>query len=401
MNRRPQAHRKTLTNDLPSFGRLCAAACLLALTCVLLSGCPNSNVGDNEINPFQDLPPITLNGREFDLEFNIVPLGELAAQRVIRITVSGQNIRAVLVLKGDDESSSRGLLAGGGPPNQPFDYRVHNAGSYFVYVLFDPAVPAAQQSGTINVADGDPAYAPPAQQYVRVLFEPGYLSDPGLYDPTSQSPDDQAFFASIADLVAAEIMTRLREVLLDTPIVILTATDAAPAAPVSTVTFSPQRTLADDPDAIDIALPAIDPSLEECQDRVIFGEVLPRGTLADVGNRVLDDAAVVYVGSFQGRGESCQSAAINSVNNIVLGLSHTAAHEIGHLIGLFHVSLTDIMDRSPTQAFQRELTFQPGQVLIDAVSTDDNGDLLITPILLTTILQNPDVYFTANFAFDP
>ena len=85
------------------------------------------------------------------------------------------------------------------------------------------------------------------------------------------------------------------------------------------------------------------------------------------------------------------------MNNIVLGLSQTAAHEIGHLVGLFHVALTDIMDRSPTLAFQRELSFARGQVLIDARTELADGTAEASSLLLTSVIQDPEIYFGSNF----
>jgi hypothetical protein len=79
-------------------------------------------------------------------------------------------------------------------------------------------------------------------------------------------------------------------------------------------------------------LTPIDVAHESCLQRVIFGEMLPRGRMVDPGNQVHDDEAVVYVGSFQGRGLECRTAAVNSVNSIVLGLAHTGAHEIARSI---------------------------------------------------------------------
>ena len=228
-----------------------------------------------------------------------------------------------------------------------------------------------------------------------VTFDDGFLSNPGLFDPESQSDEDQAFFASIDPLVRDGITERLQTIFGDTPIALSFDSANPPDEPYSTLRFSPERVLADDTTLNDAALPPTDPTRPECATRVVFGRVLPEGALLDPGNSKQDDQAVVYVGSFQGRGATCQSAAINSVNNIVLGLSQTAAHEIGHLIGLYHVALTDIMDRSPTQAFQRELGFQPGQLLIDAVS-----DGQVTSTVLTTVKQDPSLYFSSAFAAD-
>ena len=89
------------------------------------------------------------------------------------------------------------------------------------------------------------------------------------------------------------------------------------------------------------------------------------------------------------------------MNNIILGLAQTAAHEIGHLVGLYHVPLTDIMDRSPTGAFQRELVLARGQLLIDSQTVQPNGTVTTSTSVLTTVLQDPDLYFRSIFDVAP
>ena len=76
----------------------------------------------------------------------------------------------------------------------------------------------------------------------------------------------------------------------------------------------------------------------------------------------------------------------------MLSLAQTGAHEIGHLVGLLHVEPVDIMNRSATLAFQRELTFDRGQVQIERTI----GGVVTTDVL-TTVIQSPDLYFRANF----
>ena len=141
------------------------------------------------------------------------------------------------------------------------------------------------------------------------------------------------------------------------------------------------------------ALPAPDPSRPECQERVVFGEVLPSGSSADVGNRVLDDEAVVYVGSFQGRGETCQTTAVSSLNSVVLTLAQTAAHEIGHLVGLMHVEQVDVMNRSATLAFTRQLMFARGQIQVDRLVDGD-----VVGEVFPAVVQDPAIYFDAVFS---
>ncbi len=340
------------------------------------------------VNPFVDLDPVALDGVARRMAYDVAPLGELDAGAVIRVEVTGQAVEAVLILAENPDSINSGLLTGGGPANAAFNYRVQASGRYYVFALFDPQTGEAQRLATLAVGFGDPAYRPPAEQVVRVIFEEGYLTEPGLVDPESFTDEERQVLADLSDLVRAEVLDRLRGLFAGTPIEILGEDDPLPNAPWSELHYLSERRLAGADEWFDAALPPLLPEHPECRDVVIFGEVLPHGAFVDPGNQVLDDQAAVYVGSFQGRGADCRSAAIDSVGSIVLGLSHTGAHEIGHLVGLFHVPLTDIMNRSPTLAFQRELSFERGQILVEDATQGQ---------VLTTVIQDPEFYFQAIF----
>ena len=377
-------HHKRVSLRIPVF---CLSVFLTAMSCIN-TPLPNTGI----LNPFTELPAITPDGTPHDLTANIVPLGPLERNDVIRIDASGPNIVAVFILIRDDLQHATGVIVGGGPANTPFQYRIQTDNDYYVFIQFSATATALQRTGTIAVAPGDPTYRPPSQQRVLITFEQGYLHSPGLYDPDSDPPENQTLLASISDTVRHEVIRKLRTIFADTPIQIVSEDDPAPAEPFSRVTFSPKRILAPEQDVTDNRLPPPDSALQPCLGRVVFGELLPTGSFTDTGNHKQNDEAIVYVGSFQGRGQGCQTAITNSVNEIVKSLAQTAAHEIGHLVGLLHVEQIDIMNRTATLAFLRDLPFDRAQIQIDR---NINGD--ITSEVVTSVIQEPRVYFEGVF----
>jgi hypothetical protein len=369
---------------------------VLAATVLLPSACvpPSSDV---VVNPFVDFPPVAIDGEPQAMPANIVPLGQLEAGRVLSIKVEGEGLEAALVLLADPQSDSAGIIVGGGPADETFLYRVAEAGRYFVYARFDPLTDESDQRATLTVGFDNSGYQPPAAQIVRITFEENYLTDPGLADPESFTDEEIQLLADLEQIVRQEVVTTLKEIFTGTPVAIVGPDESLPAGPISRLTFKPDRVVPEGLETFDAAIPAVDPG-SPCAEVVLFGEVLPNQSGTDHGNFRPDDEAVVYVGSFQGRSLACRTAVVESLNNIVLALSHTAAHEIGHLVGLYHVALVDIMDRRPTSAFQRRLGFERGQVLVEFPVRKSDGLIDVQTRVLTTIIQDPERYFELNFA---
>jgi len=341
---------------------------------------------------FSNLRLVSIDGFPQVVNSNIASLGELPAPDALEVLVTTDDANTVLILRRESEQTA--LYVDGGPANRPFDFSPQTSGEYFIFL---PTSSDESTAMTISVTRTSTAPFPAvSSQFVRIVFAEDFLTNPGLFDPEDGSADDLAVLEGLSPTVRDQILDMLRDIFAATPIAIIGPDEALPPEPFSTLTFSPERVLAEDQDALDAALPPPDPNRPQCQVRVIFGEILPRGAAVDVGNHVPDDDAVVYVGSFQGRGRECWTAAINSVNNMVFALAQTAAHEIGHLVGLVHVEQIDLMNRTATLAFLRELEFLRGQVQVER----RDGGTSATQVF-TSVIQEPSIYFEEIFGASP
>lgn len=375
-------------------------------------GCGSVTDAIPRVNPFTDHPAISFSDEEQSVSDKVVPIGFRERGDVIRLRVTGDDVQDVFILVGDtrvEDSSpvAAGRIAGGGRPGDFFEHRIAEDGDYFVYLLFDSSVARAARRAGITFLPGDPTYRPPSVQRVVVSFEEDFLIRPGLGD------DEAALLRSITETVRQGILDRLRNVFAGTPIALHDEADGLPESPFSRVTFHADAMLVEENDpeegASKVPTDSVTPVLADgaagCDAPVVFGEVLPRGSSTDTGNHILDDEAAVYVGSFAGESEACRTATFNSVNNLVLGLSRTAAHEIGHLIGLRHVPGFDIMQRSPDLSAQRDLSFERGLIVVDGAVPEDERDEAVLPgesalfkfYGLSNVIQDPDLYFRGNF----
>lgn len=149
-------------------------------------------------------------------------------------------------------------------------------------------------------------------------------------------------------------------------------TDAS--TPYSTIYFTSQRRRAPD-DLLFDTVPMLAPADPGGVINLYYGF---SGTANDIGNRIPDDDAIVYAGSFGGCNLEVLSTDIASLAN---ALSNAAAHEMGHLLGLQHTFRRwDIMGEQASNTLVVELGFGRSQLVI-------NGRTM--PYLR----QNPEKYF--------
>ena len=324
------------------------------------------------VNPFTDLQPLEFGGLPQPLTSQITSLGCFSEGEVLEILVEAGEDRSVYVLKLDSSRSDAGVIIDGGPVNEPFLHRVVEEGERFLFV--DAPVGSIVMA-TIKAGRND--FRKPAGQAIVLEFAPGFVVN-GLFDPETNDDDDRAFLIAIEPIVREGILERLREIFANTPVTFLEEHESRPEES-SRITFSGERVLGDDLDAV---------SVSGCPDQVVFGSVLPRGSNVDAGNQMLNDEAVVYTGSFRTTGDCDSGFIINSTNNIINTLALSAGHEAGHLLGLNHTALDGLMAAMPSQAFQRQLRFQRSQLVFDM------GEGLE---VFTNVIQDPQIYFDHIF----
>jgi hypothetical protein len=367
-------------------------------TVAMITSCSNTSLLTGEAG----LTPVPRDGVQRPMNSEFVSLGELLPGEQLDIEISSLTASCALVLWSDSGNDDRSFLAGGGAINQSFVHLCRRAGVYSLLVVDETAdgsfpgaalrvlESTADKEGALSESVGDPLSSDPSveRQVVLVEFVEGFLSNPGLFDEQDGTEDELVFLQAIESVVRDGIVDRLRVMFAGTPIEIVTEDDGEIGSVFSRLLYRPDRVLADDQGAFDSAIPPPDPSRPSCAQRVTFGAVTSGGGRVDTGNQVRDDEAVVYVGSFQGRGMACRTAVTDSVNDIIVTLAQTGAHEIGHLVGLLHVGNIDVMNRNATLAFQRELVIGRSQLEVDTPSG---------PAVLTNIVQDPGLYFELNF----
>lgn len=345
---------------------------LLAAACGLLACIPDVFESSG---PFDNLAPVAIDGRPHTLHTEVSSLGYRREGEVLQITIHSTTARACYLLRRDQANPAAGVIVNGSKTGIAFLHRVTEGGELFLFV---DAPVGTKATATVNF--GPPDYEPPNGQTIVVEFEADFLVN-GLSDPTTDNAGDRQLLMSIEPLVRDGVIHELNGLFANTGVEILAAGTERPAAHSSLLfTGARQTATGTEPDALPVA---------GCDQTVVFGELLPHGVNIDPGNHDPEDAAIVYVGSFRATGDCPDPGfVINSASNIINALSLAGAHEIGHLLGLNHTALDGLMAASPSFAFQRQLQFERGQIVVGY-----GDDLQI----VTAVVQDPEVYLANIF----
>ncbi len=288
----------------------------------------------------------------------LLDIGHLVPGDKATITIRSRNSPAVFVL------DSSGNIMDGAQTLETLIFVADAQDDYFL-LLEAPGQPSQWGSISLTVRAGQPM--PERFPQVFVLNFDGAdsveLSDGQVFTQLSpmdltafgSTDDERAFLAEIEPAIRGLICDRLNAVFVSYGMTVFESADEAGPGVFSTVYFTgdlgpPSDDLFDTTEA----RPATGPDGFAEPLWILYG-----AAGADLGNHVPDDDAIVFVGSFIG-----QRLLEMSINDMVNIFAHSAAHEMGHLLGLYHVfRRSDIMWGRPNVAFSRDIDFGRAQVV--------------------------------------
>lgn len=320
---------------------------------------------------------IYTDGQTLRLTSRLLEIGRQPAGTSLHVAVTSSCTEAVWLL------NSTGDILDGGPSSEPLDLG-GATGTEDCFLLLSPvAADACMADITVSSQPVSLARPPQPQSFVldfrgatrvelagREVVEPVFPMDlPALVDADAvadlnvQNLDPEnarAFLQEVQPVVEVLIQERLEDLFApyDIQIVLAPAELTDPLALASTIYFAGQRgpAVTDDFDRLrsgDGGLSAGTHAL-----LYLYGTA---GQANDVGNRVPNDNAIVYVGTFGGHNLQVLTADIASLAN---ALANCAAHEMGHLLGLQHVyGRHQIMGELATNTALFQLHWGRGQIL--------------------------------------
>jgi hypothetical protein len=371
---------------------------------VLLGGCGTAWTLPDTLD--LDLPSptdfqvqtIPSDGRTYATTDELITLGEHTAGTQLRISVESECVHAFFIL------DSAGDILDGGTPAALIEFGMMDSDRYFMYL--DPGLEAScsadvtltvrqaaapihsePQAFVLDFGGADGVQLSGDEQIGSLLpMDLGTLVDltdlpEWLLGDEADSSDDidpskaQTFLHEVQPVVEELILERLVALFESYSIqVVADPAELDEATSFSTIYFTSS-----------VGPPYCDPfdtllivseQESDCAigDRILYGTA---GRLTDIGNRIRDDDAVVYVGSFGGENLEVLSTDVASLAN---ALAAAAAHEMGHLLGLQHTfHSSDVMWGRPSNAAIREIGFVRCQAVI--------GEFIVP-----YVYQNPDRY---------